>query len=95
MAGDFANVYFLNPPSTAGGTATGTNFVLSNANNVSFGTSGSTVTASASYAHVAAPRASAWSELGVWVGSTSPVTGVVYSNWVAGSSGYFMWVRIP
>ena len=99
-AGEFAYVSFLNPPGTAGGTVTttaapGTIYFFANANNVIFGTSGSTVTASASYSHVAADRAQAWSELGAFVGTTSPGPGVVYSDWLAGSAGYWMWIRIP
>jgi hypothetical protein len=95
-AGEFAYVSFLNPPSTAAGTVTTTGstapaYVLANANNVSFGTSGSTVTATAG----PQPRSAAWSVLGAWMGSASPGPGIQYSQWTAGSPGYFMWVNIP
>ena len=94
-AGEFAYVSFLNPPSTSGGTVTttggGTSFILANANNVSFGTTGSTVTATAG----PQPRATAWGVLGAFLGTASPGPGIQYSEWLAGSSGYFMWVNIP
>jgi hypothetical protein len=112
-----------------GTTVTGGDVVFSNSNGVSFGINGSTITARAefllpfvgtawtvfggsvtanssggtinlpayltTYSHVAAARSQAWDELGVHVGTTSPGPGVVYSDWLAGSSGYWMWVRIP
>lgn len=99
--GQFAYVSFLNPPSTAGGgggggsTIVGQTSYFANASNITFGSRGNTVTAYASYDHVPAPRSSAWGELGVWVGTGNPGAGVMYSQWLAGSSGYFMWMKIP
>jgi hypothetical protein len=106
--GEFAKVSFLNPPGstystltiTTGGTTYSTVVTVggssfANANNVTFGSAGTVVTASASYAHVAPPATSAWSEMGAWVGTGSPGAGVQYSQWLAGSTGYWMWVKIP
>jgi hypothetical protein len=40
-------------------------------------------------------RSNAWSLLGVAVQSDDPGAGVQYSQWLAGSAGYWGWYRIP
>jgi hypothetical protein len=40
-------------------------------------------------------RSNAWSLMGVAVQSDDPGAGVQYSQWVAGSNGYWGWYRIP
>ena len=78
-------------------SASVTNYTFQNANNVSFGTAGSIVTASASYtwAHVAPARSSALAEMGMYAASVSPSNPCQYSEWVAGSNGYWAWIQLP
>lgn len=110
QAGHFANVSLLNYTGggTAGSTVTVTSggstystvvtigaSVFANSNNVSFGTNGSIVTATASFPTVTTARSDAFSNMGIWCGSASPGPGVQYSQWLAGSPGYFMWLMIP
>jgi hypothetical protein len=40
-------------------------------------------------------RSNAMSLLGVIVQSATPASGVQYSEWVAGSTGYWMWIKVP
>lgn len=102
-ARNFSYIQVLNTDWTTGWTSSGgsTSAVpasyFSNANNVSWGTAGTVVTASASYtwAHVAPARGDAWEELGVWVSSASATDPVEYSQWVAGSSGHWGWIQLP
>lgn len=69
---------------------------FSNANNVSFGTAGMYVTATASYGHVAPAGSVAWSEMGVWVAIGSPTNPCQYSQWVANTNaGYWGWIQLP
>lgn len=99
----------------AGATATGTAaFALANSNGVSWGTSGSVVTATVAtnyaasvhthdYAatththsqYLVSDRSAVWADLGVSLGTTATIAGVQYTDWVAGTPGYFMWIRIP
>jgi hypothetical protein len=89
-----------------GGTGTaGAAFLFSDSNGVSWGTAGSVVTAtvrtdyaSSTHTHgqyLATDRAGVWSNLGVSLGTTATIAGVQYTDWVAGTPGYFMWIRIP
>lgn len=98
VGADFAYVQFINPPAAAGATASGgaAASYFQNANNVSFGTAGSVVTATASFAGTFTTyRSNAWSNMGVWVGTGSPGSGIVYSDWSGGAAGYWLWLRIP
>jgi hypothetical protein len=89
-----------------GGTGTGgAASLFSNSNGVSWGTAGTVVTAtvrtdyaSSTHTHgqyLATDRAGVWSNLGVSLGTTATIAGVQYTDWVAGTPGYFMWIRIP
>ena len=42
-----------------------------------------------------ANRATAWANLGVWVGPTAPAVGITYAEWLAGADGYWGWKSIP
>lgn len=45
--------------------------------------------------NLATARSNAWSLMGVYVSSVSPAAPIVYSDWLAGSTGYFAWLSIP
>jgi hypothetical protein len=58
------------------------------------GTGGGTTSYTSIYS-ITTYRSNAWSLMGVAVQSDDPGAGVQYSQWLAGSNGYWGWYRIP
>lgn len=88
----------------AGGTGGAAASLFSNANGVSWGTSGTVVTATVATNYAAAvhthpyavtDRSAFWAQGGIAVSTAAPSPEAQYSDWVAGSSGYWGWIQIP
>jgi hypothetical protein len=83
------NQYLTLSGNTAGAsTWSGTNLVYSGAG---LSLTGDTLAFAAPVTY----RSNAWSLIGVYVSSVSPTNPIVYSDWLAGSIGYFGWLSIP
>ena len=74
--------------STAAGAVTVGSVVFSNVAPIVWGATGQTITASLA-------RSEVWGALGVVVSSGTPGPGVLYNDWLAGSSGYWAWISSP
>jgi hypothetical protein len=84
------NQYLTLSGNTAGAsTWSGTNLVYSGSN---LSITGDTLFVGGG---AATYRSNAWSLLGVYVSSVSPTNPIVYTDWLAGSTGYFGWLSIP
>lgn len=107
-AGSYGVIQFLNTEWMSGGTTvttTGTTYATVSVNrsvgaisivagpNITITNVNSTISIRAA-AQTSYARDQRWSALGVLISSASPSSGIYYSEWLAGSPGYWAWISV-